>query len=349
MLRIGHPGSSFAIEIARKIGISKDVVDYATELVGKNYIMSDKYVQDIARDKMYWETKRQKIHSQEKQLEATIANYEKAIVELRDNRKDIIATAQREAQELLRESNAQIENTIRSIKESQAEKERTREARQSLSDFQSRIDQSSDDDRIVREMEKIQRRKQNKQQRQQKETALSALTSALQHQADKKEAVTSKIHKLSVGVTVRLKGQHAIGRIQQINGKIAKVIFGVMHTNVPLERLEAVDIPKEERFFKVSTFLSKETQDTIYEKKLKFQPEIDVRGKRGDEAVEAVRSFIDDAILLEQSQVRILHGTGTGVLRQLIRQYLHVVAGVKNYRDEHVQFGGAGITVVELE
>ena len=155
--------------------------------------------------------------------------------------------------------------------------------------------------------------------------------------------------KVEVGCYVRIKGQHSVGRVQTINGKTVRVLFGVMTTTVPLNRLEVTTRPVEKpSVSQVSTFVSKETRDAMYEKKLHFRPELDVRGMRGEEAVLAVNYFIDDALLLEQNRVRILHGTGTGALRTMIRQYLDTVAGVRDYRDEHIQFGGTGITVVEL-
>ena len=153
-----------------------------------------------------------------------------------------------------------------------------------------------------------------------------------------------------MGGFVRIKGQNSVGRIAEIADRKAKVLFGVMTALVDVARLETAEKPKEEATAsRVSTFVSKETRDAMYEKKLHFKPDIDLRGMRGDEALTATAYFIDDAIQLEQSRVRILHGTGTGVLRQLVRNYLRTVPGVASFRDEHVQFGGAGITVVELE
>ena len=154
---------------------------------------------------------------------------------------------------------------------------------------------------------------------------------------------------ITVGSYVRIKGQNTVGCVDGLNGRQAKVLFGMMYTTLPVDRLEMATPPKEEKLSKVSTFVSRETRDAMHEKKLHFRPEIDLRGMRVDEALTAISYFIDDAIQCEQSRVRILHGTGTGALRQLVRNYLSTVVGVKNYHDEHVQFGGAGITVVELE
>lgn len=352
MLRIGHPGSSFAIEIARKIGLPEDVITYASNLVGKDYVMSDKYLQDIARDRAYWENKRQKVHTQEKQLEQTLANYEREMADFNRERRAVLAQAKEEAQSLLRESNAKIEKTIRDIKEAQAEREQTRAARQELEEYGKSLQSQEETDKINRKIEQIRRRQERKRQRKEngrgtsatdaRATAAGGSQRGLQHGKSQAAAVTP-------GSFVRLKGQSTVGKVEEINGSQARVLFGMMHSNVPLSRLEVTEAPQEDRLSKVSTFLAKQTRDAIYDKKMAFKPDIDLRGMRGDEALNAVSHFIDDAILLEQARVRILHGTGTGALRQLVRQYLHTVPGVRHYHDEHVQFGGAGITVVELE
>ena len=347
LLRIGHPGSSFAIEIARKIGIPEEVIAYAVDLVGKDYVMSDKYLQDIARDKMYWETKRQKVHTQEKQLQASLANYERELEHFNHERKQVMAKAKEEAQDLLKQSNAKIESTIRAIKEAQAEKEKTREVRQQLDEFKTSLHQNvEEEDRIARKIEKIKRRQQRKTEK--KGTALQQLVNTLSTNAATQPKPVEMQAKVRVGAYVRLRGQTTVGRVEFITGKQARVLFGMMHTNVPLARLEVTSKPVENNVSKVSTFVSKQTRDAVYEKKLNFKPEIDLRGMRGDEALDVVSHFIDDAILLEQPQVRILHGTGTGALRTLVRQYLQTVPGVRGFHDEHVQFGGAGITVVEF-
>lgn len=346
MLRIGHPGSSFAIEIARKIGLPAEVVAYAESLVGKDYVMSDKYLQDIARDKMYWETKREKVHRQEKQLEATLANYEQEVEQFKAQKKSVIAQAKAEAQELLQQSNAKIENTIRAIREAQADKERTKEIRKELSDFKETLSATDDNDAdIRRQLEKIKRRQQHK--RNPKTPSGKTESSAAPTKSVGEQAVVRRDFR--EGDFVRLKGQTTVGRIEHLQGRQAKILFGSMYTAVPISRLEPAEAPQTEKITQVATFISKDTRDAVYQKKLHFRPETDLRGMRADEALEAVTHFIDDAILLEQPRVRILHGTGTGALRELVRQYLRTVPGVKTFRDEHVQFGGAGITVVEFE
>lgn len=339
-LQIGNPGSSFAVEIARKIGLPEEVIADASEIVGSEYIQSDKYLQDIVRDKRYWETKRQNIRKREKQMEETIARYEKDIEELERSRKEVLKKAKEAAEQLLQESNAKIENTIRTIKEAQAEKEMTRLARQELADFKEQvadIEKQSMEEKIARKMDKLrekQERKKEKKAQQQKAPAQP----------------TPVIKPIAEDDYVRIKGQTSVGQVLEINGKNAVVMFGLMKTNVKLDRLERTEAPQQNKALtKATTFVSSETQERMYEKKLNFKQDIDVRGMRGDEAIQAVTYFIDDAILVGVSRVRILHGTGTGILRTLIRQYLATVPGVAHFQDEHVQFGGAGITVVDLK
>ena len=344
-LQIGNPGSSFAVEIARKIGIPEEVIADASELVGKEYINADKYLQDIVRDKRYWENKRQNIHLREKEMEKTIARYETEIAELQRNRKEILRKAKEDAEQLLRESNAKIENTIKTIREAQAEKEKTRLARQELSDFKETIEdieKADKEDKIARKMEKLREKQERKKDKKNKEYSQAATTT---------QPNMPKVQPIEVGTSVKLKGQSSIGEVLEINGKNATVMFGMIKTTVKIDRLERSNISPSaaQKSTAKSTFVSSETQDRVYEKKLNFKQDIDVRGMRGDEAIQAVTYFIDDAILLGMSRVRILHGTGTGILRTLIRNYLSTVSGIAHYQDEHVQFGGAGITVVDLE
>ena len=339
-LQIGNPGSSFAVEIARKIGLPEDVIADASEIVGSEYIQSDKYLQDIVRDKRYWETKRQNIRKREKIMEETIARYEKEIEELTRSRKEILKKAKEDAEYLLQESNAKIENTIRTIKEAQAEKERTKLARKELTDFRQQveeIDKAALEEQITRKMERLREKQERKKDRKNKPAE------------NKPAVVVPKVLPIQSGDYVRIKGQTTVGQVMEISGKNAVVMFGLMKTNVKTDRLERSDAPKPTTTIAKSTFVSSETQDRMYEKRLSFKQDIDVRGMRGDEAIQAVTYFIDDAILVGVSRVRILHGTGSGILRTLIRQYLATVPGVADFRDEHVQFGGAGITVVDLK
>ena len=367
-LEIGHPGSSFAIEIARKIGIPEDVIADASEIVGKEYINADRYLLDIARDKRYWENKRQNIHQREKDIEKTISRYEAEIADLQRQRKEIIANAKQQAEDILSESNAVVENTIREIKEAQAEKSRTRQARQELNEFRTALSQEEQEksDAIDRKMQQILARKQRQEQRKNNKPGPTPTPSTKSENSEiETSAEVSKpstrgksdsTGPFSAGASVRMKGQTTTGTIEQIKGRKAIVMFGLIRTTLPLDMLEPATKPstrKEpqssaDKLSALSSILSSVTSQ-IHKKQLSFRQEIDVRGMRGDEALQTITAYIDDAILVGAARVRILHGTGNGILRQLIRQYLNTVPQIKSAHDEHIQLGGAGITIVELE
>ena len=361
-LAIGQPGSSFAIEIARQTGIPEEVIKDASDIVGSDYIQSDKYLQDIVRDKRYWEGKRQTIHQHEKSLESKINRYEDELNEIERQRKEILHRAKEQAEELLRESNKKIENAIREIREAQAEKERTRIVREELNTFKEEldtIDTRDNDEAIARKIRQIQERKERREKR--KAEKLAKKDSGSKENTTANNSNTphdSPLTPLKPGDTVRIKGLSSVGEIETINGNQVVVIFGGMRTKMRADRLERAERPKvqlsksEERNNNIAGsygLVSKDTREVIDNRKLNFHQDLDVRGMRGDEAINAVTYFIDDAILVGMSRIRILHGTGTGILRQLIRQYLATVPNVLHYRDEHVQFGGAGITVVDLD
>ncbi len=356
-LQIGRPGSSFAIEIARQTGVPEDVIQMAADIVGQDYIQADKYLQDIVRDKRYWESKRQTIHQREKDMQRTIDRYETSLSDIERQRKDILRRAKEQAEEILRESNRRIENTIREIREQQAEKEAVKKIREELDSFRQEvqdIDTKSADDAIQKKIEQITARRE-RQQKRKAERQKTAADIAKQPIEQPPAADTQIV----AGDSVRMRGHDSVGTVEKTDGKTATVIFGDMRTKVPLRRLEKAgnatgNISKPDSAGTKHTDLntisvSRATRATIDEHRKTFRQEIDVRGMRGDEAMNAVMYFIDDAILAGVSQVRILHGKGNGILRQIIRDYLATVPGVSAFRDEHVQFGGAGITVVDLE
>ena len=356
-LSIGQPGSSFAIEIARKTGIPEEVIRDASDIVGSEYIQSDKYLQDIVRDKRYWEGKRQTIHQHEKSLEQRITRYESNIEEIEQERKAILRRAKEQADELLRQANQKIENTIREIREAQAEKERTRLVREELNAFREEVADTdrqglmSEEDfaRKLRQMEERKKRKEERKARKASDSSAEGSPNSLTSRA--KAMAKAAAEALKAGDTVRIKGTNSVGKIESMSGKTATVIFGGMRSKMNIDKLERSEMPKEEKKHEGlgQINFSRMTRDTIEDRRQNFHQDLDVRGLRGDEAVNTVMHFLDDAILIGMSRVRILHGTGTGALRQLIRQYLGTVPNVRHFRDEHVQFGGAGITVVDLE
>ena len=358
-LSIGQPGSSFAIEIARKTGIPEEVINDASEIVGSDYIQSDKYLQDIVRDKRYWEGKRQTIHQHEKRLEATGEKLDASLEEIERERKAILNRAKAQAEELLAEANRKIENAIREIKEAQAEKEQTRLIREELQEFREQV--HNDDTRglmseedFARKLQQMQERKARKEKRKsEKGEQQKAVSEKLAERA--KAAQNDANRPLAKGDTVRIKGTNSVGEIEAIQGKQVTVIFGGLRSKVKLEQLERTEKRKAEaqsstdKHAHLAIQTSHVTRATMEDRRQNFHQDLDVRGMRGDEAIDTVMHFIDDAILIGLSRVRILHGTGTGILRQLIRQYLNTVPNVVRAKDEHVQFGGAGITVVDLD
>ena len=358
-LAIGQPGSSFAIEIARKSGIPEEVIKDASDIVGSDYIQSDKYLQDIVRDKRYWEGKRQTIHQHEKSLEGSIQRYENNLEEIDRERKAILNRAKQQADELLAEANRKIENAIREIKEAQAEKERTRQIREELQEFREQV--QNDDTRglmseedFAKKLRQMEDRKARKAQRKEKKGETERIASE-KLAARAKANLNDTNRPLEKGDSVRIKGTNSIGEIESIQGKQATVIFGGLRSKVKLEQLERTEKAKvaptnsADKHAHLAIQTSHVTRATMEDRRQNFHQDIDVRGMRGDEAINAVMHFLDDSILVGMSRVRILHGTGSGILRQLIRQYLATVPNVQHYRDEHVQFGGAGITVVDLD
>ena len=328
-LSIGNPGSSFAIEIARKIGLPEDVISEASDIVGQEYVSMDKYLQDIVRDKRYWEQKRQNVRMLEKRLEDSIVRYEKDILSLEKERKDIIKGAKVEASNILSETNAKIENTIRQIKEAQAEKERTKAIREEMRKFKEEIsDKDNQNSKLSKKIERLNQNKKNK-----KKEPIKPIEEA----------------PLTIGDVVKLKnGGSVAGEILEINGKNITVGFGTIKSVVKIDKLERANRSQLKKQNTKTQYFSSPTTDMIRDKQLSFSSELDVRGMRGDEAIETVAAFIDTAILSGYSNLRILHGTGNGILQQLIRSYLKKISAVKSFREEDVQLGGAGITVVEL-
>ncbi len=335
-LSIGNPGSSFAVEIARKIGLPEDLIADASEKVGSDRMDYDKHLQDISRDKRYWENKRREIRLQEKKLEETLAKYEVEMGSIDKLRKEITQKARQEAQQLLSETNAKIENTIRQIKEAQAEKEKTKAVRKELEEFNLSLTLSKGEGMGILN------------------TSKSSIKKPLFKKKTSEKSLSSS-HlgmtgvRIGAGSVVRIKDQSAAGVILEIQDKNAIVAFGQMKSTVKLSKLELVSnnqLKKEKSRYEN---IGEKTNDEVRQRKLNFKSEIDVRGMRGDEALQAVTYFIDDAVMVGVASVRILHGTGSGALRQLIRQYLATVSHVKKFRDEHVQFGGSGITVVAFE
>ncbi len=317
-LEIGSPGSSFAVEIAKKIGLPQSIIDAAADKVGKEHIDYDKNLQDAARDKRYWESKREQIKIKERKMEEATEALQRRLDSINSERKEILKKAKEEAEQLMTQTNATIENTIREIKEAKAEKERTKQIRKEFNAQKSSIGNIQEDKNSVK--------------------------SSSSRGSEKR-----KVESIVKGDYVKY--GDSIGQVLDVSGKKVTVAFGQMEATLDISVVEKSSHKQMKAAGKASgayTFISKETAETIRQRKLHFKSDIDVRGLRAQEAVDTIAYFIDDAIMVSATEVRILHGTGTGALKQYIREYLNTVSAVKSMRDEHVQLGGAGITIVEL-
>ena len=341
-LETGKPGSSFAVEIARKIGLPEEIIRAASEKAGSDHINIEKQLREIARDKHYWEQKRDRIRLTDRKVEELEQTYAEQLAKIRAERQEILKRAKQEAQQLIADANRQIENTIRTIREAQAEKELTRLARRELDDFRGKVDAAGSAEReaaVAREIERIERRRQRRAERKAREGAET-----------KAEAVPvpEKPREVVEGSKVRMAGQEMVGVVQSVKGKRAQVAFGQILTTVDKALLTVVSNSEYREATRPATARTVLSAD-ISARKLRFRDHIDVRGMRAAEALEEVRDFIDDALMVGVGSVSILHGKGTGALKEEIRRYLRSVPEVVSAADEHADRGGAGITVVTFD
>lgn len=308
-LYIGQAGSSFAIEIARKIGLPSEILEYAERLVGSDYMQQDQYLQDIIRDKAYWNRKRQAIRQKERSIEAKEQTLEERLEALKEKRRGLIARAEEEALQIVASANATVERTIRDIKQAKAEKAETQKARQRLQD---------------------------------KRQALES--QARKQQANQKKAKPDKAM-IEPGMRVTIAGGNEVGEVLSVERKRARVQMGAMTLTVKLEQLRPTERAMRQPTRQVPPVM---VQEQGTERRLHFKPQIDLRGKRVEEALPLVTQLVDDAVHFGYSPIRILHGTGTGALKEAIRQLLESHPLVRDFYDERVDLGGAGITIVEL-
>ncbi|MDE7402907.1 MAG: Smr/MutS family protein [Muribaculaceae bacterium] len=330
-LSIGNPGSSFAIDIAHKMGLPSSVINLAKQIVGEDYVNIDKYLSDIARDRKYWSNKRQNIKEKENKLDSLLSLYEEVAGDLKAQRRAIIDDAKREAKEILQRANAKIERTILEIRKAQAEKEKTKQLRAELKEY---AQDNEKNDILSQKADSI--------------PELKHKSRNSNKQKPVKETVTPSQKKIETGDYVKLEGSGTTGVVLSLSGKKAEVAFGALRTFVEVSRLTAAKKPKNNALA-ASSSVSVATTEESRRRQLNFRNEIDVRGMRADEAIQAVTYFLDDAVQFNAGRVRILHGTGHGILKTLIRQQLKANTAVKAFADEDIRFGGAGITVVDLE
>ncbi len=334
VLEMGKPGSSFAFEIARKIGLPEEILKRASEKIGQEHIDYDKSLKDIARDKVYYENKRRDIKEEEKRFEEVIKRYIDELEHLQTQRKVIIKEAKDQATSLLKEANRRIENTIREIRENGAEKEKTRLSRSSLDNFKEIITThiDGDDDRLNQKIDLLHK----------KEKSLNPKSTDMKQE-------TSSDNLLKAGDKVRLIGQDSAGTVKEIKGKHATIEFGSISTRITIDKVEKISDRDYFHSMKSEVPSNYQASTELGERRLFFKPEIDLRGMRSEEALDEVRRYIDDAVMIGCSKLRILHGKGDGILKQMIRKYLRTEKVVKSCRDEVEQLGGAGITLVDLD
>ena len=342
-LETGKPGSSFAVEIARKIGLPEDIIRAAGEKAGSDHINIEKQLREIARDKHYWEQKRDRIRLTDRKVEELEQTYAGQLSKIRAERQEILKKAKLEAQQLIADANRQIENTIRTIREAQAEKELTRLARRELDDFRDAVtktDTADKDAEVAREIERIERRRQRREERKAQRGEAQAAGAA--------PAEAPKPREVEAGSKVRMAGQDMVGVVQSVKGRKAQVAFGQILTTVDRKMLTVVSNSEFREATRPQTARTVVSAG-ISARKLSFKDHIDVRGMRAAEALDAVQDFIDDALMVGVGSVSILHGKGTGALKEEIRRYLRTVPEVESARDEHADRGGAGITIVTFD
>lgn len=342
-LEMGEPGSSFAIEIARKIGLPEELIRSASEKAGSEVISLERQLREVARNRNYWEQKRERIRIADRRVEEMESEYAERLAALKEERAAIIRQAKEDAKGILEQTNRTIENTVRIIRESQAEKETTRLARREIEALKENVINgvdylSAESEKVEREMEKIERRRQKRAER----------------RAQRGEAVSEpkveepKVLPVVVGAKVRIVGQEGVGEVVSMKGKKATVAIGNIITTIAIDRLEAISNSEFKKQTRPTTARTVVSVD-ISSRKLAFKDNIDIRGMRAMEALEAVQDFIDDAIMVGIGSVTILHGKGTGALKEEVRKYLRYIPQVASATDDHPDRGGAGITVVKFK
>lgn len=355
-LDIGLPGNSFAFELARKMGLPEAIIKDAEQRAGEDFVGMERNLRKIVKNRRALDEKLEKIRNTDKTLENITGKYQKELEGIQQKKKEILDQARKEAEEIVKGANRQVENTIRTIKESQAEKEKTTEARKELQNFLGALagaklqEEKNKEDYLENKLKKLAQHKQKEKERKARRGGSKPDTST----TDSQDAPTEKQRTgpLSVGEKVRIKDNGMVGEVSLVSNKAVTVIVGNVSTKMPLSKVERISsneyrsAMKEVRDSRPSTIV----QDAaLAERKLAFKPEIDVRGERVNDALEIVMKFIDDAIMLNMSSVRIVHGKGTGALRDEIQRFVKATPGVASVKDEHIQFGGTGVTIVTFE
>ena len=348
-LEVGLPGNSFAFELARKIGLPDHIIRVAEENAGSGYVDMEKQLRKISRNRRALDEKLARIKNTDKTLENIAEKYEKELTDIQAVKKQLLAEAKREAQAIIEQANKKVEATIKEIKEAQAEKERTKAARRELEEFNNTLEQenlSESDRKIEAKMNKLLERKKKKEERQQREARKGGVT------ADQVQPVATQVQapgELKVGDKVKIKGGNLIGEVMRVGGGWVNVAVGSIISKVQKANVEHISNKEFSNAVKSLPKTMSSHSESLSERKLNFKPNIDIRGERLMEALEIVSRFIDDALMVGIGEVKILHGKGNGILKEEIRKYLRTVPGVVSCKDEDIQFGGSGITVVKLD
>lgn len=357
-LEMGLPGNSFAFELARKMGLPEEIIKDAENRAGEEFVGIERNLRKIARNRRVLDEKIQKIRNTDKTLESITDKYQKELEDIRKKRQEIIDEAKREAEDIVKGANRQVEHTIRTIKEKQAEKSQTRKARADLQDFVNALaakkeqDQQDRDSYLEDKLRKVNERQQRQLARKNRR-ATTEDQKRMNEEAEKSRMISSfRSGPLQVGEKVRIKANGMVGEVAIVSDKAVTVIIGNIKSKMPLDKVERITSNEYKSAVKAAPRPVTQTtsmDSSISERKLNFKLELDVRGQRVNEALDNVMHYIDDAIMLNVSSVRIIHGKGTGALRDEIQRFLRATPGVVSAKDESVQLGGSGVTVVTFD
>lgn len=357
-LEMGLPGNSFAFELARKMGLPEEIIKDAENRAGEEFVGIERNLRKIARNRRVLDEKIQKIRNTDKTLESITDKYQKELEDIRKKRQEIIDEAKREAEDIVKGANRQVEHTIRTIKEKQAEKSQTRKARADLQDFVNALaakkeqDQQDRDSYLEDKLRKVNERQQRQLARKNRR-ATTEDQKRMNEEAEKSRMISSfRSGPLQVGEKVRIKANGMVGEVSIVSDKAVTVIIGNIKSKMPLDKVERITSNEYKSAVKAAPKPVTQTtsmDSSISERKLNFKMELDVRGQRVNEALDNVMHYIDDAIMLNVSSVRIIHGKGTGALRDEIQRFLRATPGVVSAKDESVQLGGSGVTVVTFD
>jgi len=355
-LEMGLPGNSFAFELARKMGLPESIIKDAETRAGEEFVGIERNLRRIARNRKAIDEKLEKIRHTDKTLESITEKYQKELLDIKQIRKEILDQAHKEAEEIVRGANRQIETTIRTIKEKQAEKAATHEARKDLQDFVSALAKKKEqekqerDDYIEKKIRQIDARRERERERKARRAGEKERQAIMEEQAEKERIEAFRNAPLKPGEKVRVKSNGMVGEVSQISSRSITVNIGNIVSKMSPDKVERITSNEFKSAVKETARpVIARTDSSISERKLNFHPEIDVRGERVQDALDKVMRFIDDAIMLNMGSVRIIHGKGTGALREEIQKFLRTTPGVGKVSDEQVQFGGTGVTIVTLE